>query len=54
MIRKAYLNQYGLMIIESGNCYVIFFNGLYLKLNCNKINIAEFDSIMFYEMLKDD
>ncbi len=54
MIRKAYLNQFGLMIFEIKKCYVIFFNGSYLKLNCNKININEIDSIMFYEMLNRD
>ena len=51
MILKTYINQFGLMIYESNKCYLIMFNGLYLKLNCKNINLNEFDSSRFYKML---
>lgn len=51
MILKTFINQYGLMIYESRKCYILMFNGLYLKLNCKNINLNDFDSIRFYEMI---
>lgn len=51
MILKTFINQYGLMIYESNKCYLIMFNGLYLKLNYKNINLNDFDSIKFYEMI---
>lgn len=53
MKSKTFLNQYGLMIFESDKSYLIFFNGLTLKLKNKKVNINRFDACMFYEMLYD-
>jgi hypothetical protein len=39
------------MIFEFEISYLIMFNGLYLKLKSNKVDINKIDSIMFYEMV---
>ena len=52
MILKTYLNKYGLMIYKNSKCNLIFYNGMCLKLYNRKVKLSEFDSNMFYELLR--
>lgn len=54
MIRKAFLNQYGLMVYIYKRTVCLLYNGDCIKLNKYRVDLNGIDSVKFYELYNDN